>query len=89
MVIMINKDCEKMSEDLLKCPFCGGEAEMCSDSDNIYGEYWYIRCKKCFGRGASYYESFSALVENERFFTIQRAWGNAIKAWNRRVVDEQ
>ena len=77
------------SEDLLKCPFCGGEAEMCSDSDNIYVKYWYIRCKNCFGRGASYYESFSALMENERFFTTQRAWRNAIKAWNRRVVNEQ
>ena len=75
---------KKMSEDLLKCPFCGGEAEMCSRSD-IEGKYWYIRCKNCSSRGSGYYESLSVLKENEEFFAIQRAWGNAIKAWNRRV----
>lgn len=77
---------EKMSEDLLKCPFCGGEAEMCSSDRN--GKFWYIRCKNCFSRGSEYHESFNALRDNEEFFAIQRAWGNAIKAWNMRVVDE-
>ena len=75
------------SEDILKCPFCGGEAEMCSGSDRE-GKYWYIRCKNCFSRGAESYESLSALMENEEFFAIQRAWRNAIKAWNRRTIDE-
>lgn len=30
----------------------------------------------------------NALMENEEFFAIQGAWRNAIKAWNRRVNDE-
>lgn len=77
------------SEDLLKCPFCGGEAEMCSGSDRLYGKYWYIRCKNCFSRGTEFHESFNALMENEEFFAIQRAWKKAIKAWNERVVNEQ
>lgn len=80
---------EKMSEDLLKCPFCGGEAEMCSGSDNKYGEYWYIRCKSCFSHGSSYYESINMLMENKKYLAIQGAWNREIKAWNRRVVNEQ
>ena len=73
--------------ELKPCPFCGGEAEMCSNSDRE-GKYWYIRCKNCSSRGSGYYESLSALKEYEEFFAIQRAWGNAIKAWNRRTKDD-
>jgi hypothetical protein len=76
-----------MSE-LKLCPFCGGEAEMCSGSDEN-GKSWYVRCKKCFGRGSEYYESLNALAENEEFFAIQKAWRNAIKAWNRRAKDDE
>lgn len=73
--------------NLKKCPFCGGEAEMCSGSDR-YGKSWYIRCKNCYSRGSEYYESLNALAENEEFSAIQKAWRNAIKAWNRRVNDD-
>ena len=69
----------KERDELKPCPFCGGEAEMCSHSDRA-GKYWYIGCKNCFSRGSGYYESLSTLKENEEFFAIQRAWGNAIEA---------
>lgn len=73
--------------NLKECPFCGGEAEMCSDSDTN-GKSWYIRCKNCFSRSSEYYESLKVLMENEEFFAIQKAWKNAIKAWNKRVSTE-
>jgi hypothetical protein len=61
---------------------------MCSRSDRE-GKYWYIRCKNCFSRGFGYYESLNALAENEEFSAIQKAWRNAINAWNRRtIIDE-
>ena len=71
---MINEYGENMSEDLLKCPFCGGEAEMCSGSDRN-GKFWYIRCKSCFSRGSGYYESLSALSKNEEFFCDTKSVG--------------
>lgn len=80
---------ESTENELKPCPFCGGEAEMCSGSDRLNGKHWYIRCKSCFSRGAEYYESFNALMENEEFFAIQKAWKNAIKAWNKRIIDKQ
>lgn len=74
--------------NLKKCPFCGGDAEMCFGSDNIYGGYWYVRCKDCFGRGSSSYESLNTLSENIKYFAIQGAWNGAINSWNRRVINE-
>ena len=60
-------------EELKKCPFCGGEAEI--RFSNIFKPYCAIRCKKC---GASTLEySTRGCYEN---VILQ-----AIQAWNKRV----
>ena len=68
---------------LKPCPFCGGEAEMYNGTD-IVGKYWYVRCKKCYSRGAGAYESGKELEPQEEYTAIIRAWERAIEAWNRR-----
>lgn len=72
-----------MSE-LKSCPFCGGEAEMCSES-KFFGKYWYVRCKTCCSRGPSVCESEKELKSNQEYEAIRGAWGRAIEAWNRRA----
>ena len=36
-------------EELLKCPFCGGEAGMASESA-VYSIMYFVMCRKCKGR---------------------------------------
>lgn len=73
-------------EKLKPCPFCGGEAEICSAFENkFFGKYWYVRCKTCYSRGSSMYESTKELEPNEEFKAIIGAWERAIEAWNRRA----
>ena len=33
-----------MRDELKPCPFCGGEAELCTKVDDGIAEYW-VRCK--------------------------------------------
>ncbi len=72
-------------DELKKCPFCGGEAEMCNSMDKLLGKFWYIRCKKCYSRGSGIYESGRNLEPEEEYAAIKGAWENAIEAWNKRV----
>lgn len=34
-----------MSEELKKCPFCGGEAEVYEQKHREYPSTYYVRCK--------------------------------------------
>ena len=73
-----------MSE-LKPCPFCGGEAGIYSGVDGIMGKFWYIKCKKCYCRGAGIYESARKLEPQEEYAAIKGAWEKAIEVWNSRA----
>lgn len=76
-----------MSE-LKPCPFCGGEAEICSAYDDKFlGKCWYVRCKKCYSQGSSFYESTKELDPNEEYQAILGAWARATEAWNSRTYE--
>ena len=79
----------RMSElkPLKPCPFCGGEAEICTDV-GIMGKFWFIRCKKCYSRGSGIYESGRKLEPQEEHAAIMGAWEKAIEAWNRRAGEQ-
>ena len=63
-----------MSDYLRPCPFCGGEAEVCTDEN---GEY-YVSCTECFTLVGYCIDTWAEYeIEDE-----------AIKAWNRRVNDD-
>ena len=67
-----------MSEKLLPCPFCGGEAELITGAhrDGGYIENCAcVRCKKC---GARSYEFHECVTPDE----VQ---GYASETWNRRA----
>ena len=86
----IDKEEGRVMEELKPCPFCGGEAEICSAFENKFlGKYWYVRCKTCYSRGSDIYESGKELEPNQEYEAIKGAWDKAIKAWNRRAKDEQ
>lgn len=75
--------------ELKSCPFCSGEAEICSAFENkSLGKYWYVRCKTCYSRGTGFYESMKELEPNQEYEAIKRAWDKAIEAWNRRTSNE-
>lgn len=73
-------------DELKRCPFCGGKAEMCNSVGGL-GKFWYVRCKKCYSRGSEVYESRRKLEPEEEYAAIKGAWEKAIKAWNRREGD--
>lgn len=55
-------------EELLKCPFCGGEAELNAEQYHpAMSACWVVRCLECFSHGA-----------------VLGSPDGAIKAWNRR-----
>ena len=76
--------------ELKPCPFCGGEAEICSAFENQFlGKYWYVRCKICYSRGSGIYESGKELEPNQEYEAIRGAWKRAIEVWNRRVGEKK
>ena len=75
-------------DELKRCPFCGGEAEMSNSVDRFLGKFWYAKCKKCCSRGPGVYESGRDLKPEEEYAAIKGAWEKAIEAWNRRDGDK-
>ena len=71
-------------EDLLKCPFCGGEAKVIR---RWFKSGWivpYIECTKCLatmGNGEMY-------ITSERGKCYFENTADAVAAWNRRYADE-
>lgn len=80
---------EPCEDELKRCPFCGGEAEMSNSVDRFLGKFWYVQCKKCCSRGSEVYESGSKLEPEEEYPAIKGAWEKAIKAWNRREGEQE
>ena len=68
---MQNKESQKKSNELLLCPFCGGEAELITTYDTEM-----VRCKKCFGKT----QTFTGDYYDEG----QMCGMYAIPAWNTR-----
>ena len=71
-----------MSEKMLPCPFCGGEAKVLSDS-GIHGEVFRV-----------FHQCYNSLVKLNRYgfvyrMTIDTGWYDAeeeaIAAWNTRA----
>lgn len=68
---MDRNNSEQMSDELLPCPFCGGEAEIVHTPKVIPYEPWWIRCSFC--------EATTPKYKSET------AKADAIAAWNRRA----
>ena len=41
-------------EQVLACPFCGGEAKLYTKLDVKHGMLHFIKCQECFSRSSSY-----------------------------------
>lgn len=74
-----------MSEELKRCPFCGGKAEVrtkyIEKETKDVPVSSYVRCTRCFAQSDEF------LYKNTEFILIDPA-EEAIKAWNRRKVTE-
>lgn len=55
---------------LKPCPFCGGDAELCTTAETAY-----CYCKKCMSTGASFID----VEHNGRYIF------DALEAWNKRT----
>lgn len=65
-----------MTDQLLPCPFCGGEAKILEGAPGLYSAdntLYHAKCQSCGSCGASIYD---------------HGRGGAIAAWNRRSVPE-
>ena len=68
----------KMSNELKRCPFCGGEAEMREGSSTKP----YIRCKRCGCRtGSSRYRGNLAKAWNARADATDEQFAMAVHEW--------
>lgn len=65
-----------MSEELLRCPHCGGEAKLAKNVEvDIDGERTaYVMCRDCYARAET-----QVLTHSD-----EKAREDAIRAWNRR-----
>lgn len=59
---MQNKESQKKSNELLLCPFCGGEAKI--DCYLYFDDFddWFIRCTSCFCRTRTFKTKKSAII---------------------------
>ena len=63
---------------LKPCPFCGGEAVL---KDDLWGESFCVRCKRCRARTDSFITGLDGVPDDEI-----AAQDMAREAWNRRVA---
>ncbi len=66
-----------MSDELLPCPFCGGD-EVSLIANGIYG--WRVSCHSC----RIYGEGFSSSYRADEDYSEDKK--SAIKAWNTRAT---
>ena len=80
---------EKMNEELLNCPFCGGEAEFSADTsghqNNSRTIIFHIRCKECKIVYPKRYEIRFHLGSHGEIVTDVDERKNALEAWNKRT----
>lgn len=65
-----------MNKELKNCPFCGGEAVLCSSCISPATDV-VVECKSCHAGTAFFNDG-----------TPEELHKKAIEAWNRRVTDE-
>ena len=74
---MGNEELKSGSEELKKCPFCGGEAEI--SHGHFDGKATsYVMCKRCEASGEFFAISFKYSSDDK-----------AVKAWNRRAGEDE
>lgn len=81
----------KAKNDLLPCPFCGGEVHIALSGDAEYGFFWMVT-RGCSTKGCKcriFMESdLMEVYEGERFNPhskeAQAKYNELVKAWNRR-----
>ena len=72
-------------DDIKKCPFCGGHAELCAN-DIMRGEargkcFVFVKCEICRAQG----KTFLSNEDPDECNWENRACLSAIKAWNLRT----
>jgi Lar family restriction alleviation protein len=72
---------ETVSEDMLPCPFCGGEVEVREMMSDMGRQWFDVGCRHCEASGPAF--EFDPEADEEREMTAQ-----AIAAWNRRAPSE-
>lgn len=79
--------------EIKKCPFCGGEARIYATShhysSNTWGDNWKIACIDCDFGSLHKFETKVYRDKNGELIVKQDGREEAIKAWNRRVEDEE
>ena len=64
-------------EELKKCPFCGGKAELITNRSDLTSNAWSkVRCKSCYAETKKYYIAHEYSSDDL-----------AVDAWNRRAYE--
>lgn len=78
-----------MSEELKRCPFCGGEAIIKTQKCDFGISGTTIRCTKCSAHIYTLDEQAVALGNCIKNIPVENHRELAIKAWNKRVEEEK
>ena len=70
-------------EELKKCPFCGGEANIKTKNKREVGWTIWCECNHCHAKAPGYCPSMQNA--DKALNSIEVCKTNAIEAWNRRV----
>ena len=70
-------------EELKKCPFCGGKANVKMEHKHSIGWTIWCACNECHAKTSGYCPDLSK--EHRALDNIDNCKKLAIKAWNRRV----
>lgn len=81
-MIVGNGKVEEM-EELKRCPFCGGEANVKMEYKDVIGGTIWCGCDKCHAETSGYCPDLSK--EHRALDDIDYCKKLVIKAWNRRV----
>ena len=71
-----------MSNELKKCPFCGGEAQL-----KMVGEMKYLLMYKCENKSC-FHTPLRGCDARSTERDARKIWNKRVDAWNRRLNDE-